>query len=162
MTDKITIEPIGIIHTPFRKHSGSPIQPAMADGGEGAVEVYERYSAGLSDLDGFDRIWLVFHLDRAAPPPNDMMLVPYRDTVKRGLFSTRAPCRPNPVGISPVRLLAVEDNILRVGEIDILDGTPLLDIKPYSPRFDCFPDARAGWLDDIRRDARIADDRFEK
>ena len=121
------------------------------------MEVFEPFIAGLKDLDGFERIWLLYWLDRA--PGARMTVVPFRDTVERGLFATRAPCRPNPIGLSPVRLLGVEGGVLRVSELDILDGAPLLDIKPYSPRFDCFPGIRGGWLDG-GGERMVADDRF--
>ena len=153
----LQLEPIGVIRSPWKQAKGTPIQPAMAKGAEGTVEVFAPYVEGLKDLDGFERIWLIYWFDRAAPAR--LTVVPFRDTVERGLFATRAPCRPNPIGISPVRLLGIDGEVLRVGDVDILDGTPLLDIKPYSPRFDCFGDARSGWLD-CGGDRTEADGRF--
>ncbi len=154
----LSLSPIGIIHTPFREPAGTPIQPVYADGAEGTVEVFAPFIDGLADLEGFDRIWLIYWCDRAAVPK--MRVVPYRDTRERGLFATRAPARPNPIGISCVRLLCVEKNILHVADLDILDGTPLLDIKPYVSAFDSFPGIRGGWLSEQRTDRTIADDRF--
>jgi len=153
------IKPIGIIHTPFTVSAGTPIQPGMAAGTEGKVEVFEEYKTGLKDIDGFERIWLVYWFDRASLPK--LLVTPYLDTLKRGLFATRAPARPNPIGISPVRLIEVAGNILRVSDIDILDGTPLLDIKPYSSHFDRFEVERNGWLDTVSKSHPIADNRFE-
>ena len=153
---------IGIIHTPFQRSSGAPVQASLAGGAEGTVEVYEPFSAGLRDLDGFARIWLLYWFDRAALPPESFMVAPYLDHQTRGVFSTRAPSRPNRIGLSPVQLVAIERNILRVRDIDVLDGTPLLDIKPYVPRFDSFPDSRAGWLESVTSGQILADDRFEQ
>lgn len=154
----ITIQPIGVIHTPFSRPEGTPIQPAVADGAEGWIEVDEEYTEGLTDLARFERIWLLYLFDRVCDVR--LKVVPFRDTVERGVFATRAPCRPNRIGLSPVRLLAVEGNRLRVADVDMLDGTPLLDIKPYAPRFDVFADSRSGWLDN-GTDRTKADRRFE-
>ena len=141
----MNLEPIGVIHTPFREAAGTPIQPRAAKGARGTVEVFEPFAAGLRDLDGFDRVWLVYWFDRSAAPK--LVVTPYLDDQPRGLFATRAPCRPNPIGMSPVRLLGIEGRVLSVEDGDMLDGTPLIDVKPYSPHFDCFPEARSGWLD---------------
>ena len=156
----VQLEPIGIVHSRFSSQTGTPVQPACA-GGEavGTVEVYDRFAEGLDDLERFERIWLIVWFDRVGPVR--MKVVPYLDTRQRGLFATRAPARPNPIGISPVRLLRREGRILHVAELDTLDGTPLLDIKPYSKRFDVFAVTRNGWLDDQEaRSRREADDRF--
>ena len=160
MSDEIlTLRPIGLIRSPFKEQAGTPIQPGWGDTpGEGEVEIFEEFAAGLDDLEGFERIWLIFWLHRAAPA--SLKVVPYRDTVERGVFATRAPSRPNPLGISCVRLLGREGAVLKVAELDVLDGTPLLDIKPYSPRFDAWPGIRAGWLDENRAKHEQADDRF--
>ena len=154
------LKPIGIIHSPFKESSGAPIQPRFADGAEGTVEVFDEYAAGLKDLDGFDRIYLLCWFHRAKQ--HRLHVTPYLDTVERGLFATRAPSRPNPIGLSNVRLLGIEGNILTVSELDIIDGTPLLDIKPYCPRFDCYEAVRSGWLDDIPENHTKADGRFHK
>jgi len=158
MSDSVTFRPIGVVRSPFTREEGTPIQPALASGTEGVIELEPAYAPALADLDGFERIWVLYVLDRAgAYRPQ---VVPYRDDRLRGLFATRAPCRPNPIGLSSLRLLAVTGATLRVADLDILDGTPVLDIKPYVPRFDAFPAARAGWLDADRRDERHADGRF--
>jgi len=149
---------IGVIRTPFHEPRGAPIQPVYAAGSAGEVMVDQACEAALDDLEGFERIWLIYWLDRAGP--FRLRVVPYRDTVERGLFATRAPNRPNPIGLSVVRLLRREGRVLHVAEVDMLDGTPLLDIKPYVPAFDAFPGTRAGWLDTRRVDRQVADDRF--
>jgi len=155
------VDPIGVIRTPFATGAGTPIQPAMAQGAEGTVELRPEYAEALSDLDGFERVWLIYWFDRSSEPK--LTVTPYMDTQPRGLFATRAPSRPNAIGMSCVRLLGVEGTTLRIADVDMLDGTPLLDIKPYVPRFDAYPDARDGWLakspKTVRDDVR-ADDRF--
>jgi tRNA-Thr(GGU) m(6)t(6)A37 methyltransferase TsaA len=154
------IKPIGIIHSPFEKSEGTPIQPSMAEGVEGYVELLPEYAEGLKDLEGFDRIWLVYWFDRSSK--SRLLVTPYLDDDSHGVFSTRAPSRPNPIGISAVKLLKIEKNILRIADVDILDNTPLLDIKPYVPRFDHFEVDRCGWLDKSDEGNQAADDRFEK
>ena len=156
---RIELIPIGTIHTPFTRGEGTPIQPAASDGAEGTIEVDEEYAAGLADLERFERIWVLFYLDRVTT--TRLKVVPYRDTVERGVFATRAPCRPNRIGLSPVRLLSVDGTVLHVADVDMLDGSPLLDIKPYAVKFDSFPDARSGWLDK-GTDRKRADRRFEE
>ena len=118
------------------------------------------YVPGLKDLHGFERIWLLFWCHRACDAK--MSVVPYRDTVERGLFATRAPARPNQLGLSCVRLLGIRGDILRIGELDILDDTPLLDVKPYVPHYDNYPVGRCGWVDEVSNRLVTADDRFER
>ena len=155
----MTLDEIGIIHSPYKEATGMPIQPVFAEGTEGAVEVLPQYADGLRDLEGFDRIWLIYWLHRASP--GRLRVVPFRDTTERGVFATRAPSRPNPIGLSCVRLRSIAGNILTIADVDILDGTPLLDIKPYVPKFDAVPNSRAGWCDLSPPSARTrADDRF--
>ena len=151
---------IGVIRSPHAASAGTPIQPTYAEEVEGEVHVDADLEPALADLEGFERIWLVYWCDRAGPfRPR---VVPYRDTREHGLFATRSPSRPNPIGLSVVRLLGRDRNVLRVRGVDILDGTPLLDIKPYVPEFDAHPAAKAGWLDDRREDRRRADGRFHE
>jgi tRNA-Thr(GGU) m(6)t(6)A37 methyltransferase TsaA len=157
----IEFKPIGIIHTPFATPEGMPIQPAGAAGVHGTVEVFEEYQAGLKDLDGFSHIILLYHFHRSQG--FSLRLVPFMDTQSRGVFATRAPKRPNPIGLSIVALDSIEDGVLRVQNVDILDGTPLLDIKPYVPEFDSHTDIRTGWLEEVRKTVatRRSDDRFK-
>ena len=154
----MTLAGIGIIHTPFKEPMGMPIQPVFAGETEGTVEVLPQYAEGLRDLEGFERIWLIFWLHKA--PPGPLRVIPFRDTTERGVFATRAPCRPNAIGLSCVRLLSIAGNVLTIGGVDILDGTPLLDIKPYVPKFDAFPSSRAGWFERGGDERIQADDRF--
>jgi tRNA-Thr(GGU) m(6)t(6)A37 methyltransferase TsaA len=155
------IKPIGIIETPFTELEGMPIQPAGAVGAKGQVVVFEEYAAGLKDLDGFSHIFLLylFHKSRGY----NLLVKPYLDSVQRGLFATRAPKRPNPIGISLVRLDSIEANLLRVSNVDILNGTPLLDIKPYVPDFDAQEDAIIGWLEQAKSQVarKKSDNRFK-
>ncbi len=154
----ITLQAIGIIRTPFLQALGTPIQPAYGKGVEGEVHIYESYVPALDDIDGFERIWLIYWMDRVGQ--FKARVVPYRDTRERGLFATRSPNRPNPIGISVVRLLRRKGGTLYVSDIDILDGTQLLDIKPYVPEFDSCPNSRAGWFDNAGVDRQFADERF--
>jgi tRNA-Thr(GGU) m(6)t(6)A37 methyltransferase TsaA len=158
-TAVITMIPIGVIRTPFKQSEGTPIQSAAADGAEGVVELFSEFTLGLRDVADFDRLWLVYLLDRAAEP--QLIARPYLDTQDHGIFATRSPARPNHIGLSPVRLLGIEGNLLRVSGVDMLDGTPLLDIKPYVPEFDCFEVKRVGWYKGKSARNVAADDRFE-
>jgi len=155
----LVIAPIGQIHTPFKHAEGTPIQGAAGKGAEGIVEVLPELIQGLRDLEGFDRLWLIYLLDRASEVR--LVVCPYLDTTERGVFATRSPARPNHIGISVVRLLSVEENRLRVADVDMLDGTPLLDIKPYVPAFDSFEQSRTGWLSGRSASEVLADARFE-
>ena len=155
----MTLTPIGTVHSPFQVPVGAPIQSVFAEDVEGTVEVLPQYAEGLRDLDGFERLWLVYWLHKA--PPGPLRVIPFRDTTERGVFATRAPCRPNAIGLSCVRLVSIAGNVLTISGVDILDGTPLLDIKPYVPKFDAFSNSRAGWCDQSPPSARAhADDRF--
>jgi tRNA (adenine37-N6)-methyltransferase len=155
---EILLRPIGVIRTPYTTAAGTPIQTVYGRGIQGEVVVNDEYAPALADIDGFERLWLIYWLERARPfKPR---VVPYRDSREHGLFATRSPCRPNPIGISVVRLLSHEGSRLRVADLDMLDGTPLLDIKPYVPIFDAHSPSAAGWLDASDEDRKIADDRF--
>jgi tRNA (adenine37-N6)-methyltransferase len=153
------ISPIGVVHSPFKEPKGTPIQPAMAKGAAGTVTVLKKFQDGLRDLEGFERIWLIYWFHRSPGPR--LRVTPFLDDRRRGVFAVRAPTRPNPIGMSSVRLLGVNGNVLKVADVDILDGTPLLDIKPYVPAFDCYRVKRAGWLDKAGKSRRVADERFE-
>lgn len=140
----MNFKPIGIVHSPFNKVLGVPIQPKAAKGIKGTVEVFAEFADGLVDLDGFSHIILICHFHLAQD--YKLKVVPYMDDQKRGVFATRAPSRPNPIGISVVRLNRIENNILYIQDVDIIDGTPLLDIKPYVPEFDSKEEIEIGWL----------------
>ena len=157
---KIEYTPIGIIHTPFTHTEGMPIQPAGAAGVAGTVEVFKEFQNGLKDLDGFSHIILLYHFHRSKGFA--LQVIPFMDSKARGLFSTRAPKRPNPMGLSVVKLLKIEDGTVYVENVDMLDGTPLLDIKPYVPDFDAQTEVHTGWLERARRTVseRKSDDRF--
>ena len=156
----IHLEPIGVVHSPFMRREGTPIQGAFAPDARGKVEIFEQYAEGLADLDGFSHIWLLYHFHQSTE--YKMRVVPFMDVRERGLFSTRAPRRPNPIGLSLVRLLSVEGNVLHIAEIDIVHGTPVLDIKPYSPQMDGRPDARCGWMDEVDPETRKSRSRADK
>lgn len=144
MAGTITYTPIGIIRSPFKDPRGTPIQPPAANGVKGTVEVFEEYSRGLEDLEGFSYIILLYNFHLVKEPK--LRVRPFMDEQTHGVFSTRAPNRPNPIGISVVRLIRLEKNLLQVEDLDIVDGTPLLDIKPYVPGFDDREAPRIGWL----------------
>jgi tRNA-Thr(GGU) m(6)t(6)A37 methyltransferase TsaA len=157
---EIRLTEIGVVHSPYKQATGTPIQPYRAGISPGYVVVRPEFVDGLADLSGFERVWLIYYFHRAAAAK--MSVIPYRDTVARGVFATRVPARPNAIGMSCVRLLNVEGNILRLAEVDILDGTPLLDIKPYVPQYDNYPVQRCGWLDTVPDKPVVADARFER
>jgi tRNA (adenine37-N6)-methyltransferase len=154
------VVPIGLIHTPFNSATGTPIQGAASNGTEGVVELQPAFIAGLRDLVEFERLWLIYVLDRACEV--QLVVHPYMDTEERGVFATRSPARPNHIGLSAVRLLGIEQNRLLIADVDMLDGTPLLDIKPYVPAFDSFKHARAGWYAGKSAADVVADERFER
>lgn len=143
-TENIEYTAIGIIHSPFAHIEGMPIQPSGAKGIRGTVEIYPPYVSGLKDLNGFSHVILLYHFHRAGS--SELLVTPFLDEEPRGIFATRAPKRPNRLGLSVLKLIRVDGNILEVENVDILDGTPLIDIKPYVPDFDHFPADRTGWL----------------
>jgi len=159
MSNQVKIEPIGVIQTPFRDAAGTPIQPSRANGARGTVRIDPRFEAGLKDLAGFERIWLIYWFHQT--PGSSLLVTPFLDQRERGVFATRAPSRPSHLGISAVRLLSMQGGLLEVADVDIIDGTLLLDIKPYVPEFDCYPDSKAGWFDESNSKRRLADDRFD-
>lgn len=160
-TEKFEYESIGVIKTPFDSAKGMPIQPDRANGTEGTVEVTESYAGGLQDLNGFSHCILLYHF-HASSKSASLEVKPFLDDEKRGLFSTRAPQRPNPIGLSVVRIDAVGTGKLTVSGIDVVDGTPLLDVKPFVPEFDSPDGVDTGWLDASSSTIRSqeADDRF--
>jgi tRNA (adenine37-N6)-methyltransferase len=136
-------KPIGIIHSPFKVKNETPIQGAFQPDARASIEVFEEYGEGLRDIEGFSHIYLIYSFDRSG----EIKLVrpTFLDDEPHGIFASRHPCRPNGIGLTVVRLLERQGNRLEVAGIDVLDGTPLLDIKPYIPRFDCYPEASEGW-----------------
>jgi tRNA-Thr(GGU) m(6)t(6)A37 methyltransferase TsaA len=140
----LVCHPIGIIHSPYQDVANMPIQPPGAAGVAGTVAVDEKYKEGLKDIDGFSHLILIyhFHLSRGF----SLQVKPFMDDIERGVFATRAPRRLNPVGLSVVRLIRVEGSLLHIEDVDIVDGTPLLDLKPYVPRFDIRENVITGWL----------------
>ena len=125
---EIKYKPIGVVHSPFKEPKGTPIQAAGAKNIDGTVKLFSEYAGGLKDLEGFSHIILIyhFHLSRVV----SLLVRPYMDSEVHGVFAIRGPGRPNPIGISVVRLVRIEENILFIRDVDIIDGTPLLDIKP--------------------------------
>lgn len=140
----ISLNPIGIIRSPFNELKNMPIQPKGAGDIEGEVIIDEEYLDGLRDLEGFSHIYLIYRFHLASRV--ELTVTPFLDNEKRGVFSTRSPLRPNHVGMSIVELVRIENNKLIVKGIDILDGTPLLDIKPYIEKFDHVENSRSGWM----------------
>jgi len=142
--DAIRYKSIGIIHSPFKEPYEAPIQSTLAKDIQGTVDIFPEYAEGLTDIEGFSHIILIyhFHLSRKFA----LKVKPYLDNELRGVFATRAPSRPNPIGVSVVRLIKVEREKLHIRDVDIIDGTPLLDIKPYVPEFDTREKEKIGWL----------------
>ena len=160
--ENIVYRPIGIIHTPFRELENMPIQPSGAAGICGTVDLYPEFAEGLKDLDGFSHLILLyrFHESRGY----SLTVTPFLDSETRGVFATRSPKRPNPIGLSIVRLVRIQGSTLDIENVDILDRTPLLDIKPYVPEFDHQEDCRIGWLEKARGmvKEKRSDERFRK
>ena len=144
ITKEIKYNPIGIIHSPFKKAEGVPIQPSQAKGIKGIVELRKDFENGLTDLDGFSHIILLYHFHLSKD--YSLSVVPFLDDTTHGVFATRAPNRPNPIGLSVVKLIKIEKNILHIENIDIVDETPLLDIKPNFKECSNSEEIRMGWL----------------
>jgi len=143
----ITYKPIGVIYSEHTIAEETPIQPAYAKGCRGRAEIFPEYEEGLRDLDGFSHIYLIYHFHLSTTAK--LIVKPFLQDVERGVFATRAPTRPNAIGLSIVELVSREGNILYLDGVDILDGTPLVDIKPYVARFDCVETLRNGWQDEV-------------
>ena len=143
--NRITYYPIGIVHSPFRFPEGTPIQPVTAKDIHATIEIFQEYRSGLTDLDGFSHVIILFHMHLAKG--KSLLVTPFMDTKPHGVFATRSPGRPNPIGMSVVRLEKIENNLLFVKDIDILDGSPVLDIKPYIPEFDIHEVYKSGWFE---------------
>jgi tRNA (adenine37-N6)-methyltransferase len=159
--NQISYTPIGIIHSPFSELDGMPIQPSAAQGIKGHILINEDLVKGLDDLDGFSHIYLLYHLHLSNS--YNLKVIPFLDDQLRGIFSTRAPKRPNPIGLSVVKLIKIVLNRLEIENVDIIDGTPLLDIKPYVSDMDEVNHCRVGWLSKHLKEihSRKSDQRFK-
>jgi tRNA-Thr(GGU) m(6)t(6)A37 methyltransferase TsaA len=147
----IIYRPIGIIRSCHLRAEETPIQPVYAKDCLGRVEIFPEFAEGLKDLDGFSHIYLIYHLHQAGP--GRLIVKPFLQDLEHGVFSTRSPWRPNPIGLSIVELIEIQGNVLQVDRLDILDGTPLLDIKPFSHKFDHIHTLRNGWQDEVDEEA---------
>jgi tRNA (adenine37-N6)-methyltransferase len=159
--NKIILEPIGMIFTPYVEIENMPIQPIAAKGVKGYIEIYEEYTDGLKDLEGFSHITLLYHFHEICG--YELLVTPFMDTEKHGIFATKAPKRPNAIGVSTVKLIGIDRNIITIEQVDMLDGTPLIDIKPFYPRYDNRRNVKSGWLEknkDIPLDKLRSDERF--
>ncbi len=157
----LRLRPIGIIRSPFKTVVGMPIQTVFSKKGNGIVELFPEFKEGLRDLEGFSHIMLIYHFHKSKS--YRLVCRPFLDEVERGVFATRAPARPNSIGISIVQVKKIRDNKIEVASLDVLDETPLLDIKPYIPRFDAPLSKRVGWFGKALRKNNprlMADDRF--
>lgn len=148
MVNQIVLNPIGVIHTPHQDIKDMPIQPIAAEGIRGEIELFAPYVAGLKDLEGFSHITLLYHFHKING--YELLVTPFMDTQQRGIFSCKAPKRPNAIGTSTVRLIGIAGNRLSIEQVDMLDGTPLIDIKPFYPRYDNRENVTIGWLEKIR------------
>jgi len=157
---EITFQPIGIIHSPFKRPEGTPIQFVGGKNIRGTIEIFPQYVEGLKDLEGFSHIFLIYYLNRVSK--RSLVVKPYMDDKLRGVFATRSPSRPNHIGLSIVRLIKISKNQLEIQDLDILDATPLLDIKPYVPEVDTRENCKIGWMKDKvgKFKSTLADKRF--
>jgi len=156
----IKIEQIGTIYSPFNSLENMPIQPKGAKEIEGYIIVDEKYEAGLKDLDGFSHIYLIFYLHQMKQA--ELLVTPFMDTIKRGVFSTRSPRHPNKLGLSVVELVSVIKNKITIKGVDILNKTPLIDIKPYIHNFDSVDKSKSGWMQKTEKEViqKRSDNRF--
>jgi tRNA (adenine37-N6)-methyltransferase len=161
--NSITINPIGVIHTPYKEISNMPIQPVAANKVKGYIELFPEFIEGITDLDGFSHITLLYHFHKILH--HKLLVKPFMDDTEHGIFATRAPIRPNAIGISTVRLINVDNNILHIEQVDMLDGSPLIDIKPFFQKYDNRLKTTAGWLEKSKTrnpGQFISDDRFKQ
>lgn len=142
--NSIIFKPIGKIHTPFKNLKGIPIQSSMSDE-KGVIEIFKEYIPALKDLDGFTHFFCLYIFDMVKLPV-PLQSKPFLDNDERGVFAIRTPFRPNPIGLSILEIISISENKIYVNNIDILDNTPLLDIKPYVPQFDHRETRKIGWL----------------
>jgi len=159
--ESITIKPIGVIRTPHTDIKNMPIQPIAAEGIKGHIELLPEYIPGLKDLEGFSHITLVYRFHKIVG--FELEVIPFMDDKSHGIFASKAPKRPNAIGISTVKLIGIEKNIIHIEQVDMLDGTPLIDIKPFYPRYDNRENVLIGWLEknkDLPVEMLRADERF--
>ena len=158
--DSVTYQSIGIIRAPHTSLKGMPIQPPAAKSYTGSIELLPELAEGLTGIEGFSRLILMYRLHKSEGFA--LTTTPFLDTESHGVFATRVPRRPNQIGFSVVRLLGRSGSVLEIGDVDILDGTPVLDIKPYVPLFDAYPNERYGWFEGKLADIEDArsDERF--
>ena len=160
--ERLTLEQIGVIHSEHHVLAETPIQPVCARGSAGRVKLFPQFAEGLDDVEGFSHVHLIYWLHRMAemadsiPGTSPLKVVPFLDDVPRGVFATRTPVRPNPIGLSIVRLVERRDCDLLVEDLDVLDGTPLLDIKPYVEGFDLRIGTRGGWTERVSAGTFVA------
>lgn len=161
ITRKISFTPIGIIHTPFKRLDDMPVQPSAAQGIRGQIIINDEYRTGLSDLDGFSHVYLIyfFHLSE----DYQLKVIPFLDDQVRGVFATRAPKRPNAIGLSVVKLIQIRSNIIDIENVDMVNDTPLLDIKPYVAEMEPVSDYKIGWLSEhkVKLKSHVSDKRFK-
>jgi tRNA-Thr(GGU) m(6)t(6)A37 methyltransferase TsaA len=160
LRDEMITKPVGIIKTPFKTKEDIPIQSVGVKDIEGSVEIYDEFRDGIKDLEGFSHIYLLFEFHKSEG--YQLIVKSFLDDELKGVFATRAPRRPNAIGMSVVRLISVEGNTLKIRGVDMLDGTPLLDIKPYVSKFDAIEGTANGWLEDKMHKAEKhrSDERF--
>ncbi len=162
MYEEITLKPIGIIRTPHKTVNDMPIQPIAAEGIKGYIELDPELAEGLMDIEGFSHLTLIYHFHKING--YELKVIPFMDNVEHGIFACKSPKRPNAIGISTVKFISVENNIIHIEMVDMLDGTPLLDIKPFFRKYDNRLDAVSGWLEksmDIPVDKLRSDERFK-
>ena len=160
--DEITIKPIGTIFTPHTSIEGMPIQPLAAKGVRGFIKLLPEYTEGLKDLEGFSHITLLYHFHKTEG--FELVVTPFMDTQVHGIFACKAPKRPNAIGISTVKLISINENVIIIEQVDMLDGTPLIDIKPFYPRYDNRLNTKTGWLGKLKElpvEKLRSDERFK-
>ena len=157
--EEYILKPVGVLHTPFNSRQDMPIQGRLFPETRGEAEINPKYAKALDDLEGFSHIILLYWFHKSGG--YRLKVKPFLDDVERGLFSTRAPARPNQIGFCAVKLLGREDNILKISGVDMLDGTPLLDVKPYVSKIDSIENAKDGWMRGMMEGRRVSDSRFK-
>ncbi len=158
----LTYKSIGVVHSPFKEPKNVPIQAIASKGVAGTLEIYPEYVEGLRDLEGFSHLILLYHFHLVKDC--SLTVMPFLDDKSHGVFATRSPARPNKIGFSIVGLTGIENNILQIQDVDIIDLTPLLDIKPFVPEFDCRATSKIGWLSGkiVKLQTTKDDGRFRK